>query len=256
MENTALKKLDSYKHPTNRTLLLMLLCLFISACNNETSTTQNQLNQTATNGTQESGKKEAAHADKYIILAIGDSLTEGLNVNKDANYPAQLQQALHQLGYEQVKVVNSGLSGETSNGLKNRLDWVLQIKPDLTILNIGANDAIRGLPLDLTTANINNIIERIKATGSDVVLAGMEIYDNLGPEYVEGFKSIYPKMADEHQVPLIPFFLEHVAGDAQYNQADMIHPTAEGYTLIVNRNIMPVVQPIVSQHLKNPTRSK
>ncbi|MCX7554831.1 arylesterase [Marinicella sp. S1101] len=256
MEYTALKQLDSNKHSTKRTLLLTLLCLLISACNNETSHSQNTPNQTITTDTEDNAIKDVVTADEYIILAIGDSLTEGLNVNKNANYPAQLQQALHEKGYKQVKVVNSGLSGETSSGLKNRLDWVLQIKPDLTILNIGANDAIRGLPLDLTAANINNIIERIKASGSDVVLAGMEIYDNLGPEYVEGFKSIYPKMADEHQVPLIPFFLEHVAGDAQYNQADMIHPTAEGYTLIVNRNIMPVIQPIVSQHLNNPLRSK
>lgn len=190
-------------------------------------------------------------SDELTILALGDSLTEGLGVKQDGNYPALLQKALHQKGYTQVKVINSGLSGETSSGLKNRLDWVLQLKPDLTILNIGANDAIRGLPLKLTSDNLNDIIERIQQSGSEVVLAGMQIYDNLGQEYVAGFQDMYPQLAKQHELVMIPFFLEHVAGDPKYNQADMIHPTTAGYELIVNRNVLPTVLPIIKQKTQN-----
>lgn len=195
---------------------------------------------------------EKTSQDTFTILAIGDSLTEGLNVKKDSNYPAILEQSLHDLGYTHIKVINSGLSGETSSGLKNRLDWVLQIEPDLTILNIGANDAIRGLPLELTNNNINEIIERVKANDSALVLAGMQIYDNLGQEYVEGFKEIYPAMAEKHQLPMIPFFLEHVGGSTKLNQSDMIHPTAEGYAVIVEKNVLPVVLPLVEQLINEP----
>ncbi len=158
--------------------------------------------------------------EPLVILALGDSLTEGLGVKKTDNYPAILEQALKAKGFD-VKVVNSGLSGETSSGLKSRLDWVLQLKPDLTILNIGANDAMRGLPLDLTRSNIENIIERIEQAGSQVIFAGMQIYDNLGREYV--------------------------AGDPQLNQNDMIHPNAAGYQIIVEQNILPVVLPVVEK---------
>ncbi len=182
-------------------------------------------------------------SDAYTILALGDSLTEGLGVNQTENYPALLQQALHQQGYNHVKVINSGLSGETSSGLKNRLDWVLQLKPNLTLLNIGANDAMRGLPLQLTANNISEIIERIQSSGSEVVLAGMQIYDNLGQEYVTGFKDMYPKLAAQHEIGMIPFFLNHVAGDPELNQADMIHPTASGYAVIVEHNVLPAVLP-------------
>ena len=183
----------------------------------------------------------------YTVLALGDSLTEGLGVAADGNYPALLERALHEAGYAGVKVVNSGLSGETSSGLKARVDWVLQLKPQLTILTIGANDAMRGLPLDLTRDNISEIIETIRASGSQVILGGMEIYDNLGREYVNGFKDLYPDLAEQHDVPLIPFFLEHVAGNPGLNQADLIHPTSEGYDIIVKRNVLPAVLPVLEQ---------
>jgi len=173
----------------------------------------------------------------FIILALGDSLTEGLGVNEKDNYPSLLQKSLT----GNIKVINAGLSGETSSGLKNRLDWVLSQKPNLTILNIGANDAMRGLPLDLTSSNIDAIITKIKQANSDVILAGMQIYDNLGHEYVTGFKDIYPQMAQKHNIPLIPFFLAHVAGNPDLNQADMLHPNAQGYKIIVNENILPVI---------------
>lgn len=181
------------------------------------------------------------------ILALGDSLTEGLGVDNNANYPAQLEARLQELGYKDVKVINSGLSGETSTGLVNRLDWVLQTKPDITILTIGANDAIRGIDVATVEANIRTAIKRLQDGGSEVILGGMQIYDNLGADYVESFAAIYPRVAKDMNVTLIPFFLDGVGGDAKLNQADAIHPTKEGYTIIVNDNILPILQPEIEK---------
>lgn len=181
------------------------------------------------------------------ILALGDSLTEGLGVDNNANYPAQLEARLQELGYKDVKVINSGLSGETSTGLVNRLDWVLQTKPDITILTIGANDAIRGIDVATVEANIRTAIKRLQDGGSEVILGGMQIYDNLGADYVESFAAIYPRVAKDMNVTLIPFFLEGVGGDPKLNQADAIHPTKEGYTIIVNDNILPILQPEIEK---------
>ena len=181
------------------------------------------------------------------ILALGDSLTEGLGVDNDANYPAQLEARLKEMGYKDVKVINSGLSGETSTGLVNRLDWVLQTKPDITILTIGANDAIRGIDVATVEANIRTAVKRLQDGGSEVILGGMQIYDNLGVDYVESFAAIYPRVAKDMNVTLIPFFLDGVGGDAELNQADAIHPTKEGYTIIVNDNILPILQPEIEK---------
>ena len=177
------------------------------------------------------------------VLALGDSLTEGLGVANEDNYPAQLQASLQQMGYKNVEVINSGLSGETSTGLVNRIDWVLQTKPDITILTIGANDAIRGLDIATIEANIRTAVKKLQDNGSEVILGGMQIYDNLGNDYVKSFSAIYPRVAADMNVPLIPFFLNGVGGDAKLNQADAIHPTKEGYTIIVNNNILPVLKP-------------
>ena len=181
------------------------------------------------------------------ILALGDSLTEGLGVDNDANYPAQLEARLKEMGYKDVKVINSGLSGETSTGLVNRLDWVLQTKPDITILTIGANDAIRGIDVATVEANIRTAVKRLQDGGSEVILGGMQIYDNLGVDYVESFAAIYPRVAKDMNVTLIPFFLDGVGGDAELNQADAIHPTKKGYTIIVNDNILPILQPEIEK---------
>lgn len=192
---------------------------------------------------------EQANLTPITILALGDSLTEGLGVEKDGNYPAQLQTRLQEMGYKNIKVVNSGLSGETSTGLVNRLDWVAQTKPDITILTIGANDAIRGIDVATVEANIRTAVKQLQDNGSEVILGGMQIYDNLGDEYVQSFSAIYPRIAKDMNVPLIPFFLDGVAADANLNQADAIHPTSEGYTIIVNDNILPVLTPEIEQML-------
>ena len=190
---------------------------------------------------------QQANEQSLTILALGDSLTEGLGVANDANYPAQLEARLQELGYKNVQVINSGLSGETSTGLVNRLDWVAQTKPDVTILTIGANDAIRGIDVATVEANIRKAVKQLQDNDSDVILGGMQIYDNLGSEYVQSFAAMYPRIAKDMNVPLIPFFLAGVGGDPKLNQADAIHPTAEGYTIIVNDNILPILKPKLEQ---------
>lgn len=196
-----------------------------------------------TNQTSTSQQTETS----FVILALGDSLTEGLGVQQEAAYPAVLQQQLRDNGFPQVQVINAGLSGETTTGLKNRVAWILQLEPDVTVLNIGANDAMRGLDLKLTEANIRYIVATLQEAGSDVILAGMEIYDNLGREYVSGFKDMYPRIAKDMNVPLIAFFLQGVAGDPDLNQNDGIHPNAAGYEIIVNNNILPAVSDYLKQ---------
>ncbi len=208
-------------------LLLVVTLFFLVACSQEPAPVKKVLENNAT----------------FTILALGDSLTEGLGVAESENYPSKLQRLLP----AHIKVINAGLSGETSTGLLNRLDWVLKQKPDLTILTIGANDAMRALPLELTASNIDEIISRIKQSGSAVILSGMEIYNNLGANYVKEFKNIYPKLADKHNLDLIPFFLQHIAGKAKYNQNDGLHPNAQGYQIIVEKNILPVVSNYLDQ---------
>lgn len=239
---------------------MMTAILLVSGCqkeaqtdaSNETPNTAAPATETAQN-TESSQTKDAA---AVTILALGDSLTEGLGVDSDANYPAQLESALQKMGYDNVKVVNSGLSGETSTGLVNRLDWVAQTNPDITILTIGANDAIRGIDVATVEANIRTAITQLQNNGSKVILGGMQIYDNLGSDYVNAFAAMYPRIAEDMNVPLIPFFLEGVAADPNLNQADAIHPTGEGYTIIVNDNIMPILKPELEQLLERQTTAE
>ena len=202
------------------------------------------------NATNEVSRETSAEQENVVaieqpitILALGDSLTEGLGVDPDDNYPAQLEAKLKQMGYTNVEVVNSGLSGETSTGLVNRLDWVAQTQPDITILTIGANDAMRGIDVATVEANIRTAVKHLQDNGSEVILGGMQIYENLGSDYVQSFAAIYPRVAKDMDLTLIPFFLDKVGGDPELNQADAIHPTKDGYTIIVNDNILPILTP-------------
>ncbi|WP_350657250.1 arylesterase [Psychrobacter sp. S1-30-MNA-CIBAN-0213] len=241
--------------------LALLTSLALVACSptDNADTTSANANEPVTdasqtealnNVTNEVSRETATEQDNVVaieqpitILALGDSLTEGLGVDPDDNYPAQLEATLKEMGYENVKVVNSGLSGETSTGLVNRLDWVAQTKPDITILTIGANDAIRGIDVATVEDNIRTAVKRLQDNGSEVILGGMQIYDNLGSDYVDSFAAIYPRVAKDMNVTLIPFFLDGVGGDPELNQADAIHPTKDGYTIIVNDNILPILEP-------------
>ncbi|WP_242678655.1 arylesterase [Psychrobacter pygoscelis] len=253
------------KHPMHSTSIKHLsLAIFSSlslmACQPAPdTTTQDSANQEAiaqdstaqsTNSAQNNSQSaEQTITQPITILALGDSLTEGLGVAEQDSYPAQLEAALHEAGYVNAKVVNSGLSGETSTGLVNRLDWVMKTKPDITILTTGANDAMRGIEVAMIEKNIRTAIERLQAGGSTVILGGMQVYDNMGNEYVKSFSDIYPRIAEDTGVAFIPFFLDGVAADRELNQDDAIHPTKDGYTIIVNDNILPVLKPTLAQVL-------
>lgn len=174
------------------------------------------------------------------IVAMGDSLTAGLGVPEDQAYPAQLGRRLADDGHR-YKVVNAGVSGETSSGALSRVQWVIEsLDPDIVILETGANDGLRGIDPKLLESNLNQLVVTLKNHNIIVVLAGMQMLPNLGPEYIEAFATIYPGVARTHGVIFMPFFLEGVAGQGQWNQADKIHPTAEGYTRIV-ANLYPYV---------------
>lgn len=178
-----------------------------------------------------------------LIVAMGDSLTEGLGVNMDAAYPAQLERKLRADGYD-FSVINAGVSGETSSGALTRIDFVMTLNPDIVILATGGNDSLRAIDPALTQANITQLVQTLQAKGILVVLAGMQTVQNMGAEYTGAFQAIYPAVAQAEKVLLIPFFLEGVGGKRELNQPDFIHPTADGYAVVVETIYPYVVEAI------------
>jgi acyl-CoA thioesterase I len=184
-------------------------------------------------------------ADRPHIIAFGDSLTAGLGVAAEESYPAQFQRRLDSAGFR-YRVVNAGVSGDTTAGGLRRVAWVLNSKPRIVILELGANDGLRGLSLRETRRNLERIIRQFQAASVTVVLAGMKLPPNYGPEYTAGFETIYRSLAEKYHLTLIPFFLDGVAGSALLNQADGIHPTGEGYRIIANK-IFETVKPLLDK---------
>lgn len=182
------------------------------------------------------------------IVAMGDSLTEGLGVPEVKTYPALLQKALRDKGYD-YRVANAGISGETSSGARSRMEWVLRMKPDIIILETGANDGLRGLDPELIRRNIREMVDAFTAEGIVVVLAGMKTLPNLGPTYSKMFADVYTDVGGDNDVILIPFFLEGVAGVPKMNQPDGIHPTEDGYVRVVE-HILPYVTEAIARHQK------
>ena len=182
------------------------------------------------------------------IVAVGDSLTEGLGVEEELAYPAVLEKKLQNLGYP-YQVVNAGISGETSSGTLSRIKWILKLNPDIVILVIGANDGFRGIDPDLIKTNIHRIVKELKDKNVIVVLGAMQIVQNLGKDYTTAFVKIYLEIARSENIILTPFFLNGVAANQKLNQADGIHPTAEGYQVIVD-NITPSVVEAINTHRK------
>ena len=175
------------------------------------------------------------------IIFYGDSLTAGYGLSPAEAFPALVEASLTK-NNKPCKVVNAGLSGETSAGGLTRIDWILRQPVDIFVLELGANDGLRGLPLEQTEKNLQAIIEKVKAKNPDVtiVLAGMLVPPNMGPEYTEKFKKIYPTLAKKNNATLIPFILQGVAGDENLNQADGIHPNVEGHKIVAN-NVTKVI---------------
>lgn len=181
----------------------------------------------------------ALAAAEQRILALGDSLTAGYGLEAEDGFTRQLEAALNEAGVD-ARVVNGGVSGDTSAGGLARVDWLLAEKPDLVIIELGANDALRGIEPGDTRRNIDALVSKVKASGARVLLAGMLAPPNLGREYADEFNRIFPVIAKEHKVTLYPFFLDGVAADPALNQADGIHPNARGVAVIIER-MLPVL---------------
>jgi acyl-CoA thioesterase I len=174
------------------------------------------------------------------MVVLGDSLSAGLGLSASHAFPARLQKSLEAKGIS-VDIINGGVSGDTSSGGRDRLDWSVPEGTEAVILELGANDALRGIDPALTRAALTDILTRLKARKIAVLLCGMVAPPNYGSDYSARFNAIYPELAESFGVPLYPFFLEGVATDARLNQADGLHPTAEGMDLIV-KNILPTVE--------------
>jgi len=177
------------------------------------------------------------------MVVLGDSLSAGLGLPASAAFPQRLQKALNSNGI-MVDIINAGVSGDTSSGGRDRLDWSVPEGTEAVILELGANDALRGIDPAVTRSALSDILTRLKARRIAVLLCGMVAPPNYGSDYSARFNAIYPDLAKSFAVPLYPFFLEGVAADARLNQADGLHPTAEGVDVIV-RNILPAVQAFV-----------
>lgn len=180
-----------------------------------------------------------------LVIFLGDSLTAGYELGEDRAFPALVAQALRAEGVP-LRVVNAGVSGDTTAGGLRRLDWLLAQKPDVLVVELGANDGLRGHPLDEIQRNLRAIVERARGAGVRVLLLGMRIPPSYGPEYTRGFARTYPKLAKELAVPLVPFLLQGVAGRPELNLPDGIHPNAEG-ARIVAATVVPYLRRLLAQ---------
>jgi len=178
------------------------------------------------------------------IVVLGDSLSAGYGLPAAEAFPAQLEQALRQSG-QAVRVINAGVSGDTTAGGLARLDWALAERPQLVIVQLGANDALRGLDPEQARANLDAILTRLKREETQILLAGMRAPRNLGPAYYTKFDRIYSDLAKKHQIALDPFFLEGVALRPELNQADGLHPNAQGVAIVVRR-LLPQVRELLA----------
>lgn len=228
---------------------LALLAVGLWACDQQIGKPAPKIQGTSVDarpGTKSPPPSNAApRSEEHVLVVFGDSLTAGLGVSPEESYPARLQEKLLLSGYR-YRVVNAGVSGDTTAGGVRRVEWVLKSKPDIVILELGANDGLLGLNLTETRANIEQIIQRLLAGGTKVVLAGMKLPPNYGADYTNAFQTMYADLAKRYDVHFIPFFLDGVAAKTDLNQADGIHPTGAGYAIIV-KNTWRYVAPLLKK---------
>lgn len=220
---------------------IFLLLLFLLGCK--------QSDKNTTPAQQQVTEKTAAAANQPVqtILFFGNSLTAGYGLDPSESFPALIQHKIDS-AHLNYKAVNAGVSGETSAGGNARIDWILKQRLDVFVLELGANDGLRGIPVDETKKNLQSIIDKVKKKypQAKLVLAGMQIPPNMGQEYSLKFRNIYPQLAKENNISLVPFLLEGVGGIRDLNQADGIHPTAAG-AKIVAQNVWGILQNILQQ---------
>jgi len=210
-------------HPNFSFYFVFLLAAWLTSCSASTEKKQ-----------AEEGTQEVATTASKTILFFGNSLTAGYGIDPEESFAGRIQTRLDSLKKE-FRVINGGLSGETTAGGLSRLDWFLEEEPYLFVLELGGNDGLRGIALTETKKNLLAIVDKVQAKypNTKIILAGMQIPPNMGQEYTEEFKAIYPAVAKEKNIELIPFLLEGVAGNPDLNLPDGIHPTAEGHRLVM-----------------------
>lgn len=216
---------------------LLILFFAMASCNNNSkkSTPKKQEDIAKNNRVDSSAKKKT-------ILFFGNSLTAGYGVDPSEAYPALIQDKIDSL-HLNYKVINAGVSGETTSDGDSRIDWILKQPVDIFVLELGGNDGLRGIPLSVTEKNLQLIIDKVKAKypGVKIILEGLQIPPNMGTDYTTKFKEIYPRLASKNKIQLLPFLLKGVGGDPKLNQRDGIHPTVEGHK-IVAENVWEVLK--------------
>lgn len=202
---------------------------------------------TADRGSPSRDPHAATNSLPMRIVVLGDSLSAGLGLDPSQAYPALLQRKIEASGWKDI-VVNAGVSGDTSADGLGRINWLLKQRIDVLILELGANDGLRGIPVESTRKNLQAIINRVKEKypGARIILAGMRMPPNLGQTYTESFQKIFPRLAKQNHAALIPFLLEGVAGNPRLNQPDGMHPTAQGQH-IVAENVWKVLKPVLEK---------
>jgi acyl-CoA thioesterase-1 len=221
----------------------LIVVLSLISCGNGSTT----VSEESTNSVSDTATETPESSSKKTILFFGDSITAGYGLD-DMNdaYPSVIQSRIDSLGLD-YEVINSGLSGETSAGGKSRVEWILNQNIDVFVLELGANDGLRGTPLAETRANLQAIINAVQTNSTDtkIILAGMQLPPNMGETYTSGFRSIFSDLAVKNDLAFIPFILEDVGGVASLNQSDGIHPTVEGHKIVAN-NVWAVLSAVIN----------
>ena len=171
--------------------------------------------------------------EKAVVLAFGDSLTAGYGVKDEESYPSKLQEKIFSAGFSH-KVVNAGVSGDTTAGGVRRIRWLMKHEPEIVILALGANDGLRGLSIDEMRKNLEIMITICREHNAQILLAGMKALPNYGEDYMREFETVFPELAEKHELIFLPFLLEGVAGNREYTQSDGLHPLASGYSIITD----------------------
>ncbi|WP_346433206.1 arylesterase [Lutimonas zeaxanthinifaciens] len=214
----------------------MCLVVFFISCGNEAKKSEE-----VKKADKPQSNIEVQNRQKTILF-FGNSLTAGMGLEIEEAFPALIQKKLDSMSVD-FKVINAGLSGETTASGKNRLSWVLRQKVDIFVLELGANDGLRGIQLSETRNNLQTIIDEVRDHNPEVkiLITGMQIPPNMGQDYTNEFKMIFPDLAEKNEIQLVPFLLENVAGISELNQSDGIHPTAEGQVILA-QNVWEVLQ--------------
>jgi acyl-CoA thioesterase I len=224
-----------------RFVLAVLTCAAAACGSSEPPRTEGLADVAATGSRAEA---ERSAVPRRIVF-LGDSLTAGLGLPREQSTPSLIQERLIADGYH-YEVVNAGVSGDTSAGGLSRLDWSLEGDVEVLVIELGANDGLRGLPVPQMKRNLDEIIRRAEARGITVILTGMEAPPNYGPQYTAEFRKAYRDLADEHHVTFVPFYLDGVAGIPSLNNADGIHPNAEGARIIAG-TLWSALEPVLSR---------